>query len=74
MERKSTEEWQIRVSTLLMRDYAVSLADVGLDREDIERYSRSEPDPRRFVEWLASKFDLTSRADVRGWPLTRAVR
>lgn len=50
MERKSTEEWQIRVSTLLMRDYAVSLADVGLDREDIERYSRSEPDPRRFVE------------------------
>jgi hypothetical protein len=68
---RSREEWARAVNDLLVDDYAISIDDVGFSDEDALRWFYCEPDPRAFVDWFVTKYDLTSRAEIG---LKRQVR
>lgn len=57
-------DWTRQVDEIMMRDYAISLDDIGLSHDEIRRSFFSEPDPKEFAEWFARKYDLTSEREL----------
>lgn len=60
----SIDAWKKLVGELLLREYAITLNDAGLDDDELERHYNSQRDPADFVRWFATKYDLTSRSEL----------
>ncbi len=63
MER--LDNWLANVSRLLERNYAITIADAGIDRDDLGRYFQGQPKADAFVEWFAEKYDLERVPDSK---------
>jgi esterase/lipase superfamily enzyme len=61
--------WRAAVDQRLNEIYCVTLEDIGLDEEYLDRLWRSNETPADFVAWFGNKHDL----DRRPWS-TRTIR
>lgn len=50
--------WVWTVDRLLRREWCLSVADAGIDDEQLTRAWREGEDPAAFVAWFAEKYDL----------------
>jgi len=50
--------WIKAVDRQMRRDWCISVADAGLDENDLRRYWLTGDDPAAFVAWFAEKYDL----------------
>lgn len=50
--------WAQEVDELLRRDWCISVADAGIDDEELDRHWRDGETPAAFVAWFAEKYDL----------------
>lgn len=51
-------KWVRTVNRLLRRDWCLSVADAGIDEDQLTRAWREGDDPAAFVTWFAEKYDL----------------
>lgn len=50
--------WVRTADRLLRRDWCLSVADAGIDEDQLTRAWRDGEDPAAFVAWFAEKYDL----------------
>ena len=50
--------WVQTADRLLRRDWCLSVADAGIDEDQLTRAWRDGEDPAAFVTWFAEKYDL----------------
>lgn len=62
---KTFSSWRDQAQARLLAQYCIDLNDAGLDDDRLRQEFALSTDPSEFVEFIARKFDLTSRHDVR---------
>jgi len=62
-------DWQRSADRCLLRDYALSLTDLGFEEDALRRIFDTGETPKGFFRWIAAKHDLIHRKD---WTLQRA--
>ncbi len=57
-------EWHRRADLDLKDRYGINFIDAGLDDQELRTHAAHFPKPAEFMEWFATKYDLTP---VREW-------
>lgn len=52
-------DWKLAVDHALEREYAITIEDAGLNKQDLVLHWREQDSPVEYVDWLARKYDLT---------------
>lgn len=66
-------QWKREVDELMHVDYAITIVDSGIDDDELYKYWKSQLSANEFVEWVATKYNLTSVAEWKR-RLTRRLR
>jgi hypothetical protein len=62
--------WVRAVDRLLRRDWCLSVADAGIDDDQLSRAWAGGESPEAFVAWFAEKYDLIR---FEPWPVRRSL-
>lgn len=57
-------KWKNETNASFKKYYAVTLDDLGLDEEYLLKHHNDNETSQEFVDWFASKYNLTSLAEV----------
>jgi hypothetical protein len=65
----SFADWRRKIDELLLKNYMIDFEQAGADEEQLRRYWQADPDPEaeEFVQWFATKYDLTHVQEWGGW-------
>jgi hypothetical protein len=59
-------DWKSDVDRAMLADYGINTVDAGIDDDRLRQHWMEERSPKDFVEWFATKYDLTPTSDW-GW-------
>jgi hypothetical protein len=63
---KAFPSWKHEVDQRMHFQFAITIVDAGIDDEELRKHWETELPPSDFVEWFATKYDLTSVAEWNG--------
>ena len=69
-KRQAFQYWKYEADRQMHLNYAVGLADAGIDDEDLRMHWEGQSSASDMVEWIARKYDLTH---VRALPASSSA-
>jgi hypothetical protein len=60
----SFAKWRQAVSARLKDVYLITIADAGIDEQDLKSHWETKEPPYNYVEWFALKYDLDPKSAV----------